>query len=240
MNSNDFTASAPGRLIPTVEGAMAFVPDAIPRALPLTPRTIRLLSEADHNMGRLAGVVSRLVNPFLVAYPLMRREAILSSRIEGTYTTAEDLVLMEAATAAERPPVPLQSREADTREVVNYIRAMRYGLERLKELPLSLRLIREMHDVLLRGVRGDQERPGEFRAIHNFIGSHSDTIANARFVPPPVPEMLTALHDLEKYLHEETADSPPLLVRLALIHYQFETIHPFRDGNGRLGRLCSL
>jgi Fic family protein len=236
MNPKDFSPSSPGRLVPTVEGAMAFVPEPIPRKLVLAPPTIRLLSEADHSMGRLAGVVSRLVNPYLVAYPLMRREAILSSRIEGTYTTAEDLVLMEAA-PTERPPVPLHSREADTREVVNYIRAMEYGLKRLKQMPLSLRVIREMHDVLLRGVRGDQERPGEFRVIQNFIGRRSDTIANARFVPPPVPEMLTALDDLERYLHEETADSPPLLVRLALIHYQFETIHPFRDGNGRIGRV---
>jgi Fic family protein len=234
MSAGDFTAVSPGHLVPTVEGAVAFVPNPIPRRLPLEPPTLRILSEADNAVGRLGGIVARLVNPYLAAAPLLRREAILSSRIEGTVTTPEDLVLMEAV---KRPRVPLHSSEKDTREVANYVRAMEYGLQRIKELPLSLRLIRELHTVLLSSVRGDAERPGEFRTIQNFIGRRAGRIAQARFVPPPPAEMNVALNDFETYLHEATVDTPPTLVRLALIHYQFETIHPFRDGNGRIGRL---
>jgi Fic family protein len=142
------------------------------------------------------------------------------------------MILLEAGA---QPPVPLKSSEADTREVINYMRAMEHGLE--SRLPASLRLIRDLHGVLMRGVRGDRERPGEFRNIQNFIGRRGDTIGTARFVPPPVAEMREALNELEVYFHEETADTPPPLIKLALIHYQFETIHPFRDGNGRIGRL---
>lgn len=236
MKDADFISECPGQLVPTVEGAQAFVPVPIPRQLQLPSFTWRLQSDADDAVGRLAGVVARLVNPWLVAYPLMRREAILSSRIEGTHTTAEDLVLLDVD-EAQRPALPPHSRKEDTLEVANYIRAMEHGLARLKEIPVSLRLIRDVHAVLLKDVRGGHERPGEFRTLQNFIGDDGDRIAGARFVPPPVTQMLALLDDFEKYLHEETDDSPPLLIRLALIHYQFETIHPFRDGNGRLGRL---
>ena len=176
----------------------------------------------------------RELNPYLVANPLLRREALLSSRIEGTVTTPHDLVLIEAL---DNPQVALQSRPEDGREVANYIRAMNHGLERVRTLPISLRLIREIHTELLTGVRGNEERPGEFRTLQNFVGRRTDRIGNARYVPPPVAALEPLLDDFEKYLHERTDETAPLLVRLALVHYQFEAIHPFRDGNGRIGRL---
>jgi Fic family protein len=176
---------------------------------------------------------------------LLRREAILSSRIEGTVTSSEQLVLFEAGA----PIDPGRERD-DAREVLNYVHAMERGLRRLPTLPVSLRLIRELHEVLLKGVRGEHDRPGQFRDSQNWIGPRGGSIREARYVPPPVREMNEALDDFEKYLHlephmgqegtaaiEEDPNLSPLLVRLALIHYQFEAIHPFRDGNGRVGRL---
>jgi Fic family protein len=173
------------------------------------------------------------VTPYLVWSPLLHREAILSSRIEGTITTPEQLVLLEAASKAGQPK---RSHSTDTQEVLNYIKAMYFGLNRLKELPVCLRLMREIHAQLLTGVRGERERPGDFRNVQNWIGVHQDDpIERARFVPPPVAEMQAALSDFEVYLNANL--DMPLLVKLALVHYQFETIHPFRDGNGRIGRL---
>lgn len=214
-------------------GAMAFVPDPMPVELDLGQLEIRLLSEADYALGRLAGSAGRLVNPYLIGQPLLRREAILSSRIEGTFTTPEQLVLLEAGV----PPASQDARAAaDTREVLNYVRAMERGLELLKTIPVSLRLLRDIHAVLLDGVRGGEDRPGEFRTVQNYIGSRQASIAEARFVPPPVAEMHDALNAWERDLHREP-DPLPLLVGLAVAHYQFEAIHPFRDGNGRVGRL---
>jgi len=230
--------------VPTVDGAMAYVPHALPREIDLKPALVNLLARAERALGRLDGVTARLVNPYLLGSPLLRREAILSSRIEGTVTTPEDLVLFEAGT----PPLQEQ-RGQDALEVSNYVKAMQYALKRAKSLPVSLRLIREIHHELMRGVRGGESQPGEFRTSQNFVGRKDATIHQARFVPPPVPEMKTALAEFESYLHLESApgtappgagtrdEIAPLLVRLALTHYQFETIHPFRDGNGRVGRL---
>lgn len=212
---------------------MAFVPEPMPLDVALGTSDVRLLSEADYALGRLAGAAGRLVNPYLIGQPLLRREAILSSRIEGTFTTPEQLVLLEAGAApAGQDPRSL----ADTREVLNYVRAMTRGLELLREIPVSLRLVRELHAVLLEGVRGGRDRPGEFRTEQNYIGSATAPIADARFVPPPVAEMTQALRCWERDLHLPE-DPLPLLVRLAVAHYQFEAIHPFRDGNGRVGRL---
>lgn len=236
MNPKDFAELAPGRLVPTIDGVQAFVPDPLPENLELRGRTVRLLAAAENALGRLAGTTAREFNPFLVASPLLRREAILSSRIEGTVTTPEQLVLFEAESDE---PGRRGRPDADTREVLNYVRAMYRGLELLKSLPVSLRLIREVHGVLLTGVRGERERPGEFRQSQSWIrGTRDDDISNARFVPPPPAEMTKALHDLESYMNrEQTPGRDPLLVQFALIHYQFEAIHPFRDGNGRIGRL---
>jgi len=233
--AQEFLPSARGRLVPTVGGAVAFAPAPLPRRLDLSPRLVTLLGQADHEIGRLDGLGHLGFDPFLVGAPLLHREAIVSSRIEGTVTTPEDLALHEAGAA-----LPEGHREGDAREVANYMRAMRHGLARLPELPLSLRLISELHAHLLEGVRGAERQPGEFRASQNYIGRPGITILEARFVPPPVPEMREALGDFEKYLHvshEDEPDLPPILVRAALVHHQFETIHPFADGNGRVGRL---
>jgi len=235
VRAEQFRPSAPGKLVPTVGGAQAFVPVPLPEQLDLSSPTVRLLARAENALGRLAGTTGREFNPYLVGSPLLHREAILSSRIEGTITTPEQLVLVQAEGDRGTP----RARDEDTQEVLNYMNAMFRGLEILRELPVCLRLIREVHQVLLAGVRGDRERPGEYRTHQNWVrGKLDDTIQNARFVPPPVPEMNRALDDFERYLNREpSADHDPMLVQLALVHYQFETIHPFRDGNGRVGRL---
>jgi Fic family protein len=186
------------------------------------------LSPADRALSELAGVAGNLPNPHLLIAPFMRREAVLSSRIEGTQSSLEDLINYEAAGSAPSP------ENEDVKEVANYVRALEYGLRRMHELPICLRLIREMHEELMLGVRGNTRAPGEFRRQQNWIAGA--TPGGARFVPPPVPDMDAALDSLERYLHQDVK-TMPALIRLALIHYQFETIHPFLDGNGRVGRL---
>ena len=219
-----------GRYVKQLDGYRAFVPAPLPPVPPLEMdrELTRLLSEADHALGRLDGVTSILPNPDLFVSMYVRHEAVLSSQIEGTQSTLEDVLQFEIdATGQEHPK--------DVGEVVNYVRAMNHGLKRLDELPLSLRLIREIHGQLLEGVRGANRTPGEFRRSQNWIGPAHCTLATATFVPPPVHEMQAALDNLEKFLHE-TAAFPALIV-CGLAHAQFETIHPFLDGNGRVGRL---
>ncbi|MCI0403760.1 MAG: Fic family protein [Acidobacteria bacterium] len=228
MKATDFEGSYPGRLVPTIEGALAFAPNPLPPALPVNWEMSRTLSEADRRLGELAGVARNLPNPHLLIGPFARREAVLSSRIEGTQTSLSELLLFEAAN-------PTREATGDVREVANYVHAMDHGIRRLEQLPVSLRLMRELHGLLMRGVRGAERTPGEFRRVQNWIGPAGIPIANATFVPPPVSEMNQALMELEIYLHAPS-DLPPL-VRLGLIHYQFEAIHPFVDGNGRIGRL---
>ncbi len=171
-----------------------------------------------------------LANPLLVIRPFARREAVLSSRIEGTTAGIEDLVLYEV-----EGEVP-DGRPDDTKEVANYLSALYSGLSLLETMPVCNRLIRSVHEQLLRGVRGQERRPGEFRQMQNAIGTRGTGLANVRFMPPPVQQMQQVMNDLENYIGSRPA-TPPLLVQLALIHYQFETIHPFMDGNGRVGRL---
>ena len=232
MDPSQFTSEASGKLVVTTDEAYAFVPDPLPDSIELDARTVNLLARAENALGHLNGSTGRLVNPYLVGSPLLHREAILSSRIEGTITTPEELVLFEVGAPATRDA----TRTEDTREVRNYIQAMRHGLDRLRDLPICLRLIRELHRALLAGVRGDQEQPGEFRTVQNYICNRpTDPIQEARFVPPPVDDMHSALREFEAYLNSK--NDLPLLVRLSLLHYQFEAIHPFRDGNGRVGRL---
>lgn len=202
----------------------AFLPAPIPRTLSLSPSTVFHLSEADRAVGSLAGLCAHLPNPHLLIQPYLRREAVASTRIEGTQSTLGEVLSAEAQ---------LRVTTEDQREVLNYVRALECGMERLSELPLSKRLIREMHAELLRGVRGEEQTPGEFRRTQNWIGGKSPP--EAVFVPPPVDHLEDALDDLESFLHEDVA--LPVLVRCALAHFQFETIHPFLDGNGRLGRL---
>jgi len=185
------------------------------------------LSRADRALGELAGIGRALPNPHLLILPFARREAVLSSRIEGTQASLSDLFAFEAAPRAEET--------GDVREVFNYVRALEFGLSRLKDLPVSLRLTREIHERLMHGVRGEHTTPGEFRRSQNWIGPPGCLLNDATYVPPPVEEMRTCLDSFERFLHSEH-DIPPL-VQLALIHYQFEAIHPFLDGNGRVGRL---
>lgn len=231
MNLERFRASPAGRLVQATAGETAywaFYPNPLPPALVLDAELVRALSEADRALGELAGLGHTMPNPHLFIGPFLRHEAVLSSRIEGTVSDLSDLYVYEAGPGAAPD-------DADVREVHNYVAALEYGLERLAELPVSLRLIRELHERLMEGVRGERAAPGEFRSVQNWIGTRRCALPEAEFVPPPVPEMLAALDALERYIHGD--DVYPPLIRLALIHYQFETIHPFLDGNGRIGRL---
>lgn len=228
MNPNDFKSSSPGKLVAIPEGGYAFVPHPLPLELVLAPETVAILSEASRSLGVLQGIGQSLPSPQLLVRPFLRREAELSSRIEGTYATQEELVLFEMD--PEIAPI-----KPDVREVWNYIEALEHGLKRLKDLPVCLRMIRELHERLMHGVRGSEKRPGEFRTRQNWIGQHNRAIADARFVPPPVAELQRCLDEFEAAIHDD--GNLPVLVRLALIHYQFEAIHPFLDGNGRVGRL---
>ncbi|MGH7372019.1 MAG: Fic family protein, partial [Candidatus Methylomirabilales bacterium] len=228
MDPAEFSGSPSGKVVRTPQGYWAFVPNPLPPPIQYDPETVGLLSDADRGLGHLAGIGQLLPNPHLLIAPYIRREAVLSSRIEGTQASLSDLLYFEAA--EEEPP-----RAPDVQEVQNYVRAMEYGLKQLKKLPLSLRLVREIHAILMGGVRGEQRRPGEFRQTQNWIGPPGCSLVEATFVPPPVSEMNDALGAWEKFLHE-VKDIPPL-VQCAVLHYQFEAIHPFLDGNGRAGRL---
>lgn len=233
MNVTEFKEPFPGTLKTIPEGTIAFVPTSLPPKFELDLETIRLLSEATLALGELRGIGDMLPNAYLLIGPFLNREAVLSSRIEGTVATMEQLALLEAIPTTEAEPAQI-----DTLEVRNYVRAANRGLERLDQLPICLRLIKELHGILLSGVRGKDKRPGDFRERQNFIATkRTDPIQTARYVPPPVPEMKAALQDLEAFFHSKS-EYPPL-IELALIHYQFEAIHPFMDGNGRIGRLLT-
>jgi len=224
------TQTRAGRYLQQSGGYRAFIPAPLPPQPPvqLTGKLQKLLSEADRALGRLDGSIQTLPNPDLFVFMYVRKEAVLSSQIEGTQSSLQDLLAAEARILSPDQP-------RDVNEVINYVRAVNYGLERLAELPVSIRLIREIHAILLEGVRGSNLKPGELRRSQNWIGPHGCTLAEATFVPPPPYEILNTLGDLEKFLHQE--DDLPLLIKIGLTHAQFETIHPFLDGNGRVGRL---
>jgi Fic family protein len=223
-------ANRAGTFVRQPEGFSAFVPAPLPPEPPvdLDPEVRRLLSLADQAVGRLDGVTLLLPNPELFVAMYVRREAVLSSQIEGTQSTLEDVLNFELDASGRPFPV-------DVVEVVNYVKAMNHGLDRLRSLPLSRRLLREIHAELLAVGRGADKQPGEFRTRQNWIGGSSSRIDDATFVPPPVQEMESALDDLERFLNEE--HSLPVLIHAGLAHAQFESIHPFLDGNGRVGRL---
>jgi len=204
---------------------VAYRPRPLSRSTELRTDTVLLLSDADRALGRLAGAGRLLPNPHLLLQPYIAREALASSRIEGTQASLSDVF---DAQARNRPHGPV-------REVTNYIQALEHGLSRLATLPVSRRLLCEVHEILLADVRGHERRPGEVRSSQNWIGSPDNRIETAVFVPPPVDDMQRSLGDLEQFIHDDTPIPP--LVKIALVHYQFETIHPFLDGNGRLGRL---
>ena len=216
-----------GNIVLATGGYRAFVPAALPPIIGWNATLAVSLSTADRSIGRLAGEARHLPNPNLLVTPFIRKEAVLSSRIEGTRTTLGELLAAEAGAPVDRSPV-------DLHEVGNYVTALEYGLRRLDSLPLSLRFVRELHERLMRGVRGDSATPGEFRRSQNWIGSPGSTLSDATYVPPPPSDLMDCLAAWERFLHDE---SLPPLIHTALVHAQFEAIHPFLDGNGRVGRL---
>jgi len=224
------TPNRAGQYIRQPTGYRAFFPAPLPPNPPvdLTGSLHTLLSEADRALGRLDGSIQTLPNPDLFVLMYVRKEAVLSSQIEGTQSSLQDVLAAEAK-------VLEPDRPRDVSEVLNYVNAMNYGLDRLRELPLSVRLITEIHAKLLAGVRGSHLTPGELRRSQNWIGPANCTLAEASFVPPPPHNVPDALGDLELFLHRQ--DGLPLLIQVGLAHAQFETIHPFLDGNGRVGRL---
>jgi len=229
MRAEDFHAPEAGTLVPTMDGGLAFVPAPLPPAIDYDSELVLALSRADGALSELSGLGRQLPDPHLLIAPYLRQEAVLSSRIEGTVTTLSELLIDQAGGATT------ERERDDLREVRNYVTAMEHGLARLAKLPLSLRLVREVHEQLMRGVRGGTSAPGEFRRIQNWIGPPGSTLATATYVPPPVPDMTEALGRWERFLNER--DTMPVLVQCALMHEHFEAIHPFLDGNGRVGRL---
>lgn len=225
------TSGRSGRFERQGSGYRAFIPAPLPPQPPIqiAGALQALLSRADRALGRLDGSVQTLPNPDLFVFMYVRKEAVLSSQIEGTQSSLNDLLAAEADLAGG------EGRPRDVAEVVNYVRAMNHGLARLAELPVSVRLIREIHGQLLADVRGSRLTPGELRRTQNWLGPGGSTLADASFVPPPPDVVPEALGALEQFLHR--SDDLPVLVTIGLAHAQFETIHPFLDGNGRVGRL---
>ena len=237
MNPDLFRKGGSGQVIQIGRGETAFwafLPNPLPPDLDFDRSMVNSLSSADRALGELAGLGRTIPNPHLLIGPFVRREAVLSSRIEGTQTDIADLYAFEAE-QMKLPGLTQREEPGDAREVFNYVRAMEYGIKRQETIPISLRLLREVHGKLMEGVRGERATPGEFRRSQNWIGPPGCRLNEANFVPPPVDKMNEALSDFEKFLHEDLPIPP--LIRLAMIHYQFEAIHPFLDGNGRVGRL---
>ncbi|MCZ7625020.1 MAG: cell filamentation protein Fic [Candidatus Methylomirabilota bacterium] len=224
------TSTRAGQYLRQPNGYRAFIPEPLPPDPPIqiSGDLQGLLSQADRALGRLDGSIHTLPHPDLFVYMYVRKEAVLSSQIEGTQSSLQDVLAAEAGMLAP-------DRPQDVAEVVSYVGAMNYGLARLAELPVCVRLIREIHGELLKGVRGSHLTPGDLRASQNWIEPAGCTLNEAIFVPPPPHEVPKVLADLERFLHTDT--SVPLLVKIGLAHAQFETIHPFLDGNGRIGRL---
>ncbi|WP_374660414.1 Fic family protein [Phenylobacterium sp.] len=218
-----------GRYVRQTTGYSAFIPNPLPpRDIAIDSEMQTLLSRADRALGRLDGSIQTLPNPDLFVFMYVRKEAVLSSQIEGTQSSLADVLEVEASVFDPQHP-------SDVGEVLNYVTAMNYGLNRLTELPLCVRLIKEIHNELLHNVRGREKNPGEIRTSQNWIGPGGCTLQNATFVPPPPHEVMSALSDLETFMHSDA--QIPALIKIGLIHAQFETIHPFLDGNGRIGRL---
>lgn len=225
-----FNNSRAGLYIQQNEGYKAFIPNPLPPIpeIVMDSEMWNLLSQADRALGRLDGATDALPDPDLFVFMYVRKEAVLSSQIEGTQASLIDVLEFESQALEPENP-------QDVAEVVNYVAAINYGLKRLPDLPVSLRLIREIHQELMQGVRGAEKNPGEFRRSQNWIGVGGCSLKDATYVPPPPHEMIKCLDNLEKFLHDP--QPIPVLIRVGLAHAQFETIHPFLDGNGRTGRL---
>ena len=230
MNPEAFKNSTAGKCIRAISRHpyWAYVPNPLPPKIEVDWELASLLSKVDITLGKLSGAAQLLTNPNLLISPFIRREAVMSSRIENTQSGLEDLFLFEAD-ETQLPPV------SDVKEVLNYVKATEYGIKRLPGLPISSRLICEIHEILMKGVRGEDATPGFMRTRQNWIGSPGCTLTEATYVPPPVAEMQKCFSDLERYIHSDPQE--PALIQYALVHYQFEAIHPFVDGNGRIGRL---
>lgn len=229
MRPSEFKKSAPGEVLKSVQGHWTFQPDPLPPDLEFDHPLVQSLSQADQAVGELAGVGRQLPNPHLLIRPFISREAVLSSRIEGTVTRLDELLRLgsEAETV---------ENIEDAREVLNYVRALEYGLEQIRAgYPITLKLIQELHRILLDGVRGESKRPGHLRDRAVLLGREGQTFEESRFVPPCQTRVRPLIDDLVKYLRGKP--TLPVLIQVALMHYQFETIHPFNDGNGRVGRL---
>ena len=217
-----------GKWIKQIEGYKAFLPSPLPPSPPLKmdAELINLLTIATHHVGQLSMLTSLIQNPDLFVYVYVQKEALLSSQIEGTQCSIEDILGGDAEQSEKKD---------DIEEVSNYVTAMNEGIKRLSQLPVSSRLIKEIHEILMSGVRGSNKTPGEYRRSQNWIGRPGANMNTADFVPPPPDSVETCMSELEKYIHDD--DSLPPLIKAGLVHAQFETIHPFLDGNGRLGRL---
>lgn len=223
----DIKESPSGKVIKAFSGYQAFIPNPLPPKFEWDHALVNSLSRADHTLGMLSREGAKLPNPHLLMRPFIAREAVLSSKIEGTQATLGEILAKEAG-------INVNCDLDDLQEVHNYILALDYGLKRLQSLPLSLQLIKEIHDKLMQGARASYARPGEFRQVQNWIGTPGCTVHTAKYVPPTPSELMVCLDYFEKFLHDRTL---PPLIHIALCHYQFEAIHPFVDGNGRIGRL---
>lgn len=228
MDPRDFENSPAGQCIRTQRDYCAFVPNSLPPSINYDSQMIKLLSDADRLLGELSGTGRVLKNPYLLISPYIRREAVSSSKIEGTQSSLSDLFFYEA-TDKITPKAP------DVKEVSNYVDTMTKGIKLLEKLPISSRLLCELHAILMKDVRGEYGTPGELRQSQNWIGPPGCTLNEATYVPPPIEEMHKALSALEKYINSDPVE--PILIQAALMHYQFEAIHPFIDGNGRIGRV---
>lgn len=229
MNRHDFHNPQAGQVIQTPRGYLAFIPAPLPPDIHYSAELVRTLSRADALLSELSGLGRYLPNPHILIHSYVQREAVLSSRIEGTQAGLSDLWLDGVSPTDPVTPHP------DLGEVRNYVDALEFGIRRLEELPLSLRLVKEIHALLMQGVRGGQAAPGEFRSSQNWIGPAGSTLESAPYVSPPPDEMMACLANWELFLHERNRF--PDLIQCALMHEQFEAIHPFLDGNGRIGRL---
>lgn len=229
MQAASFTDSSWTELVRSQDGQDCCVPRDLPPAVEVGGDLLSALSAADRAVGQLAGIARVLPNPRLLVRTFAGREAVLSSRIEGTQASLSDLLLFDVT------PTAVESRAPDVREVANYVRALEHGIGRLRAIPLTLNLIRELHAILLEDVRGSDRNPGQFRRVQNWIGPYGVPLARATYVPPPPERLMGALAAMERFIN--TPAELPLLIRMAMVHYQFEAIHPFEDGNGRVGRL---
>lgn len=235
MDKESFKNSPAGRIIDAQSGYFAFVPNPLPPKINYDNILVQILAEANRNIGNLNGIGTQLPNPNLLIIPYVRKEAVFSSRIEGTQTSLSELFYFEAARKEQQKK---EAGRTDVLEVYNYVKALNYGIKRLESLPISLRLIKEIHAILMKGVRGQHLTPGEFRRSQNWIGPAGCTLNDATYVPPPVEEMKEAMGELEKFVHKRGVFDE--LIQCAVMHYQFEAIHPFLDGNGRIGRLLTI